>query len=69
MKETIEKRINELKKNLEIEMANLQKLDQVINKTKSKIIAYQGAIGELSKLLESTEIIEKDTEGDDDEEE
>lgn len=56
MEEKIQERIKELKKNLEIEITNLQRLEQVMNETKSKILAIQGGISELNKLLPEEEL-------------
>ena len=46
----IKDRIEELNKALKQEISNLQKLEEITNETKSKIVSIRGGVAELSRI-------------------
>ena len=76
----IKDRIEELNKALKQEISNLQKLEEITNETKSKILSIRGGIAELTRIQRVFDKVQKEfdeapvkesdeIEGDNDEEE
>ncbi len=55
MEEKINKRIAELQKEMQIHQTRLNQAQQVLNEESKQILAKQGAVLELQKLLEEPE--------------
>ena len=76
----IKDRIEELNKALKQEISNLQKLEEITNETKSKIVSIRGGVAELTRIQNIFDKVQKELdeepekesdeiEGDNDEEE
>ena len=76
----IKERIEELNKALQQEIVNLQKLEEITNETKSKIVSIRGGVAELTRIQNIFDKVQKELdeepekesdeiEGDNDEEE